>query len=125
LINKREKYKIAINMKEQDKILTRSGKELAKASLYHILSNKVYLGKIVQKNKEYDGLHVPIIKIQNHLENYPIEQQKIILEKMQNFEADKVFLRTAIKRVDLFKNGLYLNQLQYKLYCQIFCHSGF
>ena len=47
-------------------------------------------------------------KIQNYIENYPVEQQKIILEKMQSFEADKVFLRTAVKRVDL-KNRLYLN----------------
>ncbi|MBD5402322.1 recombinase family protein [bacterium] len=183
----------------EQKIRTRSGKELAKGSLYHILSNKVYLGKIVHKNKEYDGLHVPIIseelfndvqnllkansverkhainakngsllagliyddignkmspsasnannkhyryyvsmavknpidyergeitkisageiekfvqndlvkllqntyRMQSYLENYPVEQQKIILEKMQSFETDKVFLRTAIKRVDL------------------------
>lgn len=183
----------------EQKILTRSGKELAKGSLYHILSNKVYLGKITHKNKEYDGQHEPIIseelfnnvqnllkansvqrkhttnaktgsllagllyddkgnkmspsysngnnrhyryyvsmsiknpvdyergeitkisageiekfvqenlmkllknihRIQNSLENYPLNQQKIILERMQNFEADKVFLRTAVKRVDL------------------------
>lgn len=177
----------------EQKILTRTGKELAKGSLYHILSNKVYLGKIVHKNKEYDGLHEPIIseelfndvqnllkansverkhatnakngslltgllyddignkmspsasnannknyryyvsmaiknpvdyergeitkisareiekfvqddlvkllqnthRIQSYLENYPVEQQKIILEQMQKFEPDKVFLRTA------------------------------
>ena len=185
----------------EQKILTRSGKELAKGSLYHILSNKVYLGKIVHKNKGYDGLHEPIIseelfsdvqnllkakansverkhatnakngslltgllyddignkmspaasnannkyyryyvsmavkspvdyergeftkisageiekfvqddlvkllqsthRIQSYLENYPVEQQKIILEQMQKFEPDKVFLRTAVKRVDL------------------------
>lgn len=183
----------------EQKILTRTGKELVKGSLYHILSNKVYLGKIVHKNKEYDGLHEPIIseelfndvqnllkansverkhatnakngslltgllyddignkmspsasnannkhyryyvsqsiknpvdyergeitkisageiekfvqddlvkllqnthRIQSYLENYPVEQQKIILEQMQKFEPDKVFLRTAVKRVDL------------------------
>lgn len=183
----------------EQKILTRTGKELAKGSLYHILSNKVYPGKIVHKNKEYDGLHEPIIseelfnnvqnllkansverkhatnekngslltgllyddignkmspsasnannkhyhyyvsqsiknpidyergeitkisageiekfvqddlvkllqnthRMQSYLENYPVEQQKIILEQMQNFEPDKVFLRTAVKRVDL------------------------
>lgn len=183
----------------EQKILTRAGKELAKGSLYHILSNKVYLGKIIHKNKEYDGLHKPIIseelfndvqnllrdnsgerkhainakngslltgliyddvgnkmspsasnaknkhyryyvsqaiknpvdyergeitkisageiekfvqedltkllknthRIQNYLENYPLNQQKIILERMQNFEVDKVFLRTAVKKVNL------------------------
>ncbi len=196
------KIKNVLKLKQylaERKILTRSGKELAKGSLYHILSNKVYLGKITHKNKEYEGLHEPIIseelfndvqnllkansverkhatnakngslltgliyddignkmspsasnsknkhyryyvsqaiknpvdykrgeitkisageiekfvqedlikllknthKIQNYIENYPVEQQKIILEKMQSFEADKVFLRTAVKRVDL------------------------
>lgn len=181
------------------KILTRSGKELAKGSLYHILSNKVYLGKITHKNKEYDGQHEPIIseelfnnvqnllkansvqrkhstnaktgsllagllfddkgnkmspsysngnnkhyryylsmsiknpvdyergeitkisageiekfvqddlikllknthKMQPYLENYSVEQQKLMLDLMKAYEADKVFLRTAIKRVDL------------------------
>ena len=196
------KIKNVLKLKQylaERKILTRSGKELAKGSLYHILSNKVYLGKITHKNKEYNGLHVPIIseelfnnvqnllkansvrrkhatnaktgsllagllyddkgnkmspsysngnnrhyryyisisiknpvdyergeitkisageiekfvqedlvkllqnphRMQSYLDNYPIEQQKIILEKMQNFEADKVFLRTAVKKVNL------------------------
>lgn len=183
----------------EQKIFTRSGKELAKGSLYHILSNKVYLGKITHKNKEYEGLHEPIIseelfkdvqnllkansverkhatnakngslltgllyddignkmspsasnannkhyryyvsqsiknpvdyergeitkisageiekfvqddlvkllqnthRIQSYIEKYPVEQQKFILEQMQKFEPDKVFLRTAVKRVDL------------------------
>lgn len=40
-------------------------------------------------------------RIQNYLENYPLNQQKIILEKMQSFEPDKVFLRTAVKMVNL------------------------
>lgn len=191
----------------ENEILTRSGKELAKGSLYHILSNKVYLGKIIHKNKEYDGLHEPIIseelfnnvqnllkansvqrkhstnaktgsllagllfddkgnkmspsysnannkhyryyismsiknpvdyergeitkisageienfvqndlrkllknthKMQTYLENYSVEQQKLILEKMQNFEADKVFLRTAVKKVDLKTDCISIN----------------
>ena len=183
----------------ENEILTRSGKELAKGSLYHILSNKVYLGKIIHKNKEYDGLHEPIIseelfnnvqnllkansvqrkhstnaktgsllagllfddkgnkmspsysnannkhyryyismsiknpvdyergeitkisageienfvqndlrkllknthKMQTYLENYSVEQQKLILGLMESSETDKVFLRTAIKRIEL------------------------
>ena len=181
------------------KILTRNGKPLAKGSLYHILSNKVYLGKIVHKNKEYEGLHDAIIsqelfndvqnllkanaverkhstnaktgsllagllyddkgnkmspsyssgkgkqyryyisqaiknpidyergditkisageiekfvqadfnkllqnthKIQGYVTNYSVEQQKAILNKIQIFEPNKVFIRTAVKRVDL------------------------
>ncbi len=181
-------------------ILSRSGKKLAKGSLYHILANKVYLGKIVHKDKEYEGLHTPIIsqelfddvqnllkansierkhttnsktgtllfglifddkgnkmspsyssgktkqyryyisqaikdsgkyergeitkiaageiekfvqndllkllkdthQIQKYLENYPVSQQKSIIKELQTFELqDKIFIRTAIKRVDL------------------------
>lgn len=183
----------------EQKILTRSGKELAKGSLYHILSNKVYLGKITHKNKEYDGQHEPIIseelfnnvqnllkansverkhatnaktgsrlagllyddkgnkmspsysngnnrhyryyvsmsiknpvdyergeitkisageietfvqndfvkllkntrKMQEYLASYSVEQQKLMLDLMKIYEVDKIFLRTAIKRVDL------------------------
>lgn len=183
----------------EQKILTRSGKELSKGSLYHILSNKVYLGKIVHKNKEYEGLHDAIIseelfndvqnilkanaverkhstnaktgsllagllyddkgnkmspsysnasnklyryyvsqavknptdyekgqitkisageiekfiqddlekllhnthKMQGFIENYSVEQQRSILNNIQAFEPDKIFLRTVVKRVDL------------------------
>lgn len=185
-------------------ILSRNGKPLAKGSLYHILSNKVYLGKITHKNKEYDGQHIAILseelfnKVQNllkanavqrkhttnaktgsllagllyddkankmspsyssgnskqyryyvsqalknptnyergeitkisageiekfvkedmrklldnsylmqkHLEPYSVPQQKMILTQMKTFEPDKVFLRTAIKRVDLSVNSI-------------------
>lgn len=186
------------------KILTRNGKELSKGSLYHILSNKVYLGKITHKNKEYEGIHEPIIseelfndvqnvlkvnaverkhstnaktgsllagllyddrgnrmspsysnasnklyryyvsqsiknpadyergqitkisagevekfvqddlvkllqnthKMHSYIENYSVVQQKSILNKMQAFEPDKVFLRTAVRRVDLNLNRI-------------------
>lgn len=40
-------------------------------------------------------------RIQSYHENYPVEQLKTILENMHNFEIDKVFLRTTVKRVDL------------------------
>ncbi len=189
------------------KILTRNGKPLAKGSLYHILSNKVYLGKIVHKNKEYEGLHDAIIshelfndvqnllkanaverkhstnaktgsllagllyddkgnkmspsyssgkgkqyryyisqaiknpidyergditkisageietfvqddltkllhntyKIQGYLEKYSVEQQKLILDLMNTYQLDKVFLRTVIRRVDLSLNRISIN----------------
>ena len=40
-------------------------------------------------------------KMQTYLENYSVEQQKLILGLMESSETDKVFLRTAIKRVEL------------------------
>ena len=190
--------KLSSNLQEKG-ILTRTGKKMSKSTLYQILSNKVYLGKIIHKNKEYEGQHEAIIskelfdkvqsllelnavnrkclinaktgtllagllyddkgnrmspsyssgknkqyryyisqaikdpanyergavtkiaageieefvqedlikllknthKIQQYLDIYPLEQQRMILEKMQNYEPDKIFIRTAVKRVDL------------------------
>ncbi|MBP3923967.1 recombinase family protein [bacterium] len=142
----------------EQKILTRTGKELAKGSLYHILSNKYatnakngslltgllyddignkmslsasnannkhyryYVSMAIKNPVDYERGEITKIsageiekfvqddlvkllqnthRIQSYLENYPVEQQKIILEQMQKFEPDKVFLRTAVKRVDL------------------------
>ena len=38
--------------------------------------------------------------------NYSVEQQKAILNKIQAFEPDKVFIRTAVRRVDLSINRI-------------------
>ncbi len=45
----------------KENIQTRSGKYFGKGQLYHVLSNKVYIGKIVHKGKVYDGEHQAII----------------------------------------------------------------
>lgn len=42
-------------------IRTRSDKEFFKGELYHMLSNKVYIGKIVHKENVYEGEHDGII----------------------------------------------------------------
>lgn len=42
-------------------IKTESGKNFRKGHLNHILKNKVYVGKIMHKDKVYDGLHEGII----------------------------------------------------------------
>ena len=42
-------------------IKSKSGKPFARGHLYEMLSNKLYLGKIVHKDKVYDGQHEPII----------------------------------------------------------------
>ena len=150
----------------EQKILTRTGKELAKGSLYHILSNKYatnakngslltgllyddignkmslsasnannkhyryYVSMAIKNPVDYERGEITKIsageiekfvqddlvkllqnthRIQSYLENYPVEQQKIILERMQKFEPDKVFLRTAIKRVDLKLDCISIN----------------
>ena len=43
-------------------------------------------------------------KMQEYLESYSVEQQKLMLDLMKIYEVDKIFLRTAIKRVDLKTN---------------------
>lgn len=45
----------------KEDIHTRSDKEFYKGELYHMLSNKVYIGKIVHKNEAYDGEHDRIV----------------------------------------------------------------
>lgn len=44
-----------------ENIRTRSDKEFFKGELYHMLSNKVYIGKIVHKENVYEGEHNGII----------------------------------------------------------------
>ncbi len=43
-------------------------------------------------------------KMQEYLASYSVEQQKLMLDLMKIYEVDKIFLRTAIKRVDLKTN---------------------
>lgn len=186
----------------ENKIFSRNNKKFSSGNLYKILSNKVYIGKIVHKDKFYDGQHEAIIPadlfqnvqnllksnavirkhatnakegslltsllfddkgnrmipshsnktgkryryyvsqamknpgefergevtkisageienyaknemlkfiknkklIQNHLSSYPIDRQNYILDKLCEFEFDRVFIRTLIKRVDLHAN---------------------
>src|SRR5574344_121914 len=49
------------NYLEETGVKTRSSKNFSKGQLYHILANKVYIGKIVHKEKIYDGEHDSII----------------------------------------------------------------
>lgn len=46
---------------EEQKIMTKTGKNFAKGHLYKILENKTYIGKIEHKGKVYEGLHEAII----------------------------------------------------------------
>jgi len=46
---------------EKENIKTKKGREFFKGQLYHMLSNKVYIGKIVHKDNVYEGEHNGII----------------------------------------------------------------
>lgn len=64
IFNKYLKLKSVPKLKEwldKEKIKTKSDKEFFKGQLYHILSNRIYTGKIVHKDNIYDGEHVGII----------------------------------------------------------------
>lgn len=74
-----EKYlelKSVLKLKEyldKEQIKTRNNNDFSKGQLYHLLANKVYIGKITHKEKIYDGEHEAIIdadifeKVQNLL----------------------------------------------------------
>lgn len=186
----------------ENKIFSKNNKKFSSGNLYTILSNKVYIGKIVHKDKVFDGQHEAIISpelfddvqnllksnavirkhatnakegsllsgslfddkgnrmipshsnksgrryryyvsqaikkpgefergdvtkisageienyaknevlkliknrqlTQKHLADFAIEQQNDILQKLSDFEPDKIFIRTLIKQVDLHIN---------------------
>ncbi len=52
--------KIQPILKEKN-ICTKTGKYFSRGNLYNILSNKIYIGKIVHNDKIYEGQHIGII----------------------------------------------------------------
>lgn len=52
--------KLMQHLKENE-IKTRTDKNFSKGQLYHLLANKVYIGKITHKDKVYEGEHEAII----------------------------------------------------------------
>ncbi len=60
---------------KENKIKTRTDKNFSKGQLYHLLANKVYIGKIIHKDKVYDGEHEAIIS-----EEIFEEVQKLLYE---------------------------------------------
>ena len=95
----------------EQKILTRSGKELAKGSLYHILSNKVYLGKIIHKNKEYNGQHEPILSeelfknVQNLLKANAVKRKHSTNAKTGSLLAGLLYDDKGNKMSPSYSNG--------------------
>lgn len=60
---------------KENEIKTRTDKNFSKGQLYHLLANKVYIGKIIHKDKVYDGEHEAIIS-----EEIFEEVQKLLYE---------------------------------------------
>ena len=46
---------------KENEIKTKTDKYFSKGQLYHLLANKIYIGKIIHKDKVYDGEHKAII----------------------------------------------------------------
>jgi hypothetical protein len=69
------------------KILSRTQKPFSRGMLYRILADKVYIGKIVYKDKCYDGQHEPLIsedlfnEVQNLLKQHSQERKFSINSK--------------------------------------------
>lgn len=47
---------------KSNEILTKNGNNFSKGSLYHLLSNKAYIGLITHKENTYQGEHEPIVE---------------------------------------------------------------
>lgn len=47
---------------KENEVKTKTDKYFSKGQLYHLLANKVYIGKITHKNKVYEGEHKAIIR---------------------------------------------------------------
>ena len=60
---------------KENEIKTKTDKYFSKGQLYHLLSNRVYIGKITHKDKVYDGEHEAIIS-----EEIFEEVQKLLYE---------------------------------------------
>ena len=83
---------------DDNNILTRSGKLFSKGNLYHILSNKVYIGKIIKGKNIYDGQHQGIISeelfetVQSTLkDNLPYEPTKLLKKNSNALLQGKLF----------------------------------
>ena len=71
---------------------------------------KISAGEIEQYVKDdLDNLLADTLFIQKYLENYSIEKQNLILKEIQNYNPDKVFIRTVVKSVDLKLNSITIN----------------
>jgi len=68
-------------------IKNRSGKNFSKTNIAHILRNVVYIGKVKNRDKIFQGIHTPIIS-----EEIFALAQKIHKEKIKNFRVYKNFL---------------------------------
>ena len=71
---------------------------------------KISAGEIEQYiNNDVRNLLDDTFYMQAHLDEYSVEQQKLILKEMNEFSPDKVFIRTSIKRIDLQLNFIKIN----------------
>ncbi len=62
---------------DENEFKTRNGKDFSKGQLYHLLANKVYIGKITHKHCIYEGEHEAIIDIDifNKVQNILLENR--------------------------------------------------
>ena len=66
IFDKYLELKSVLKLKEyldENKIKTRTDKDFSKGQLYHMLANKVYIGKITHKDKVYEGEHEELVDV--------------------------------------------------------------
>jgi len=82
---------------KSNEILTKNGNNFSKGSLYHLLSNKAYIGLITHKENTYQGEHKPILskeiweEAEKILAKNRITKKSGINSKSQSLLAGKLF----------------------------------
>lgn len=82
---------------KSNEIMTKNGNNFSKGSLYHLLSNKAYIGLITHKKNTYQGQHEPIINkeiwggVEKILAQNRITRKSGIASKSPSLLAGKLF----------------------------------
>lgn len=82
---------------KENEIKTKTDKYFSKSQLYHLLTNKVYIGKITHKDKVYDGEHEAIIcdeffeKVQKLLYENKVDKTCGVKSSSNSLLADLIY----------------------------------
>ncbi len=95
--NVKQLFNLYLELKSVDKlqskikelgIKSRTNKLFARGNLYQILSNKVYVGKLQHKDKEYEGQHEAIIDNNTFNQVQELLQENAVIKKHTLYSKD-------------------------------------
>ena len=96
---------------KENEIKTKTDKYFSKGQLYHLLSNRVYIGKITHKDKVYDGEHEAIIcddffeKVQKLLYENKVNKTCGVKSSSNSLLADLIYVDLGNKMTPSHSNS--------------------